>query len=335
MEPSKQTIEVPEELDGARFDRVLAKLFPEYSRSRLKTWVLGGRALLDGAEVAPKQAVKQGQQIELLPEAEEVTEAAPEPMNLTIVYEDEHVLVINKPAGLVVHPGAGNHTGTLVNGLLAHDPALAALPRAGLIHRLDKDTSGLLIIARSLPAHTQLVRALEAREISREYRAVCLGRLTAGGTVDAPIGRHPGHRTKMAVSQTGKPAVTHYRVLTRFANFTFIAVRLESGRTHQIRVHMAHQNHPLVGDPLYARRLVIPAGSDESLTEALHGFRRQALHASRLAFAHPISGEPVELRADMPADLSNLLQVMAASSDGINITAEELNALSWPEIQSS
>jgi len=335
MEPTKQTIEVPEELDGARFDRVLASLFPEYSRSRLKTWVLGGRALLDGAEVAPRQAVKQGQQIELLPEAEEVTEAAPEPMDLEIVYEDEHVLVINKPAGLVVYPGAGNHTGTLVNGLLAYDPELSALPRAGLIHRLDKDTSGLLIIARSLPAHTQLVRALEAREISREYRAVCLGRLTAGGSVDAPIGRHPGHRTKMSVNRSGKPAVTHYRVLTRFNNFTFLAVRLESGRTHQIRVHMAHENHPLVGDPLYTRRLVIPAGATEELQNALHNFRRQALHASRLAFAHPVSGEFIELHAELPDDLLELLHAMAGSSEDISLTTEELNALSWPEIQSN
>lgn len=323
---------VPEDCDGNRFDRTLAIMFPEYSRSRLKAWVQSGRALLDGQSVAPKQAVSVGQQVELLPEPEEVTEAQPEPMDLDIVFEDEHLLVINKPAGLVVHPGAGNHTGTLVNGLLAYDPNLSALPRAGLIHRLDKDTSGLLIVARSLPAHTGLVRALEQREISREYRAVCLGRLTAGGTVDAPVGRHPQHRTKMAVSQTGKPAVTHYRVLMRFDHFTLVACRLESGRTHQIRVHMTHEKHPLVGDPLYTRRLVMPPGASEALQEALHGFRRQALHAFRLAFAHPVSGEDIELFADMPEDLISLLQLMSDKvSDKTSVSAADLNALRWPE----
>jgi len=331
MDPESRRLEVPENLSGTRFDRALAQLFPEYSRSRLKAWVLDGRATLDGETVAPRQAVAAGQQVELSPEADEVTEARPEPMNLDVVFEDSDVLVINKPAGLVVHPGAGNHTGTLVNGLLAYDSKLAALPRAGLIHRLDKDTSGLLIVARSLPAHTQLVRMLEAREISREYRAVCLGRLTAGGVVDQPVGRHSGHRTKMAVSQTGKPAVTHYRVLQRFAGFTLIAVRLETGRTHQIRVHMAHQNHPLVGDPLYSRRLVIPAGTDEALREALQGFKRQALHASRLAFNHPLTHEPVELSAGLPDDLLSLLKLMQ-SSEGAEISTEEINALRWPEM---
>jgi len=328
MNSSTRMLEVPEELDGARFDRALAQLFPEYSRSRLKAWVLDGSARLDGEQVAPKRSVRQGQQIELDAVAEEVTTAEPEPMALEIVYEDEHVIVINKPAGLVVHPGAGNHAGTLVNGLLAHDESLAALPRAGLIHRLDKDTSGLLMIARSHEAHTNLVRALEAREISREYRAVCLGRLTAGGTVDAPIGRHPTQRTKMAVHHSGKPAVTHYRVLYRFDAFTFIACRLESGRTHQIRVHMAHQKHPLVGDPVYSGRLITPSGSSEELQMMLRSFKRQALHASRLAFSHPVRDEWIELHADLPADLVELLSAMSGSGLG----ASDFNAMVWPEV---
>ena len=328
MSDQPRIAEVPEELNGARFDSVLAKLFPEFSRSRLKAWVLDGSATLDGAQVAPRKSVRAGQTLCLLAEATEVTDAAPEPMELSFVYEDAHMLVLNKPAGLVVHPGAGNTTGTLVNGLLAYDPALAALPRAGLIHRLDKDTSGLLMIARTLEAHTQLVRALEAREVSREYRAVCAGRLTAGGVVDAPIGRHPTQRTKMSVHHSGRPAVTHYRVLTRFERFTLIACRLETGRTHQIRVHMAHKRHPLVGDPQYSGRLVMPSGASEDLQTMLRGFKRQALHASRLALAHPISGEPMELQSQLPNDLLNLLHVI---SDGEH-SAAEFDAMAWPEI---
>ncbi len=325
---SARTVAVPEESHGQRFDRTLAELFPEFSRSRLKSWVLDGSATLDGAAVAPKQSVKAGQIIALTAEPDEVTAAAPEPMPLDFAYEDEHLLVLNKPAGLVVHPGAGNPAGTLVNGLLAFDEGLAVLPRAGLIHRLDKDTSGLLMIARTLEAHTQLVRALEARDISREYRALCLGRLTAGGTVDAPISRHSTQRTKMAVHHSGKPAVTHYRVLARFEHFTFIGCRLESGRTHQIRVHMAHKKHPLVGDPLYSGRLVNPRGASEAQLQALRDFKRQALHASRLAFDHPITGQPVELFADLPDDLQALL---ATLSEG-EYSADDFNAMRWPEV---
>ncbi len=331
MSETRRTAEISEELDGARFDRALAQLFPEFSRSRLKSWVLDGRATLDGAKVQPRQKTKLGQLVELDAEAEEVITALPEPMELDFAYEDEHLLVLNKPAGLVVHPGAGNPTGTLVNGLLAYDPSLAVLPRAGLIHRLDKDTSGLLMIARTLVAHTQLVRALEAREISREYRAVCLGRLTAGGMVDAPIGRHPTQRTKMAVNRMGKAAVTHYRVLARFEKFTFIACRLETGRTHQIRVHMAHVKHPLAGDPVYSGRLATPAGASEELQEMLRSFKRQALHASRLGLDHPISGERIELQSDLPDDLVKLLGLL---SDG-KYAAADLNEMAWPEVAES
>jgi 23S rRNA pseudouridine1911/1915/1917 synthase len=225
---------------------------------------------------------------------------------------------------LVVHPGAGNPAGTLMNGLLHHAPELESLPRAGILHRLDKDTSGLLVVARSIPAHTRLVRALEDRLIRREYRAVCNDRLTAGETVDAPIGRHRTQRTRMAVIDSGRPAITHYRVLARFAAHTFIAVRLETGRTHQIRVHLAHRQHSLVGDPVYGGRLRIPRGSSETLAEALRSFKRQALHASDLGFEHPVSGEPMQFHAPLPQDMLDLLHAMAEGSNA------NFEAMQWP-----
>ena len=233
-------------------------------------------------------------------------------MTLSIVYEDEHLLVINKPAGLVVHPGAGNRAGTLMNGLLHHVPALANIPRAGIVHRLDKDTSGVMLVAKTLEAHTALVRQLADREISRTYLAVCSGVLTGGGTVNAPIGRHPVDRLKMSVRDSGKPAVTHFRVIERFAAHTYVEVELETGRTHQIRVHFAHRRNPLVGDPVYGGRLGMPAGADENLQNTLRGFRRQALHATRLRLAHPISGEPLEFQQPPPDDFQRLLEALRA-----------------------
>jgi 23S rRNA pseudouridine1911/1915/1917 synthase len=234
----------------------------------------------------------------------------PEPLDLDVVYEDSHLMVVNKPPGLVVHPGAGNLRGTLMNGLLHRVPGLADLPRAGIVHRLDKDTSGLLLIGKTLTSHTALVRQMGAREISRHYLAVCMGVLTGGGTIDAPIGRHPVDRLRMSVQDGGRPAVTHYRVLKRFGAHTYISVRLESGRTHQIRVHFAWRRHPLVGDPVYGGRLAIPAGAGPQLQEVLRGFRRQALHASRLQFTHPASAESVTFEAPVPADLETLLQAL-------------------------
>ena len=323
----KQTASIPSELDGQRFDRALAELFPDYSRSRLQAWIRTGNALLDGAEVQPRAKVRSGQQVDLHAELaahDAVAEAGPEPIALNIVYEDADLLVIDKPAGLVVHPGAGNATGTLLNGLLHYEPDLQVLPRAGILHRLDKDTTGLLLVARSVAAHTHLVRALEQREIRREYRAVCTGRLTAGGLVDQPVGRHPVQRTKMAVQRDGKPAVTHYRVLQRFAAHTFIAVRLETGRTHQIRVHMAHACHALVGDPVYGGRLAIPAGADEHLAATLRGFRRQALHACELGFLHPVSGTEMQFRAPLPNDMQELLAALAGAAE------QDFDELHWP-----
>jgi 23S rRNA pseudouridine1911/1915/1917 synthase len=324
MDKNRQTATVSSAQEGRRFDQILAELFPDYSRSRLQAWVREGRALLDGEIVQPRTRVKAGQGVELEPLLVESTEDAAEAIPLDIVFEDEHVLVVNKPAGLVVHPGAGNARGTLMNGLLHHAPDLAVLPRAGIIHRIDKDTTGLLLVARSLAAHTRLVRDLEGRRIRREYRAVCKDRLTAGETVDAPIGRHQTQRTRMAVIDSGKPAVTHYRVLARFAAHSFIACRLETGRTHQIRVHMAWRKHPLVGDPVYGGRLRIPPGADERLTAILQNFRRQALHASDLAFAHPVSEDQLAFHAPLPDDLLELLQALGGGKD------TDYEAMVWP-----
>jgi len=315
---------IAEQHDGQRFDQVLAEMFPDYSRSRLQGWIKKGRALLDGAEVLPRARVKTGQSVDLNPELEAVSDNTAEAIPLNIVFEDADLIVINKPVGLVVHPGAGNPAGTLMNGLLHHAPELEAVPRAGILHRLDKDTSGLLLVTRSIAAHTRMVRALEQREIRREYRAVCNDRLTAGETVDAPIGRHRTQRTRMAVTESGRPAITHYRVLARFAAHTYIAVRLETGRTHQIRVHMAHRHHPLVGDQTYGGRLRIPRGSSETIAEALRGFKRQALHASDLGFVHPLSGEDMQFHAPLPDDLLDLLNALA---DG---GSADFEAMQWP-----
>ncbi len=324
MANQKLSAEIPASCEGKRFDQALAEMFPDYSRARLQGWIRDGRALLDKQSVQPRTKVRAGQQAEVRPELEAVVADASEDMPLDILFEDEHLIVINKPAGLVVHPGAGNRAGTLLNGLLHHAPELARLPRAGILHRLDKDTSGVMLVCRSVLAQTRLTRDLEMRLIGREYRAVCQGRLTAGGTVDAPVGRHRVHRTRMAVTDAGKPAVTHYRVLHRFAAHTFLAVRLETGRTHQIRVHMAHANHPLVGDPVYGGRLRLPKGAAPGVHEALQAFRRQALHASAIRFKHPDSREQLAFHAPLANDLLELLQALADNE------SVEFDALQWP-----
>ena len=310
MNSEKQILAVPEELAGLRLDQALARMFPDYSRSRLKEWLLAGDITVDGGPKRPRDSVAGGETVTLVARPEVEVRAAPEPIRLDIVYEDEDLLVVNKAAGLVVHPGAGNPGGTLMNGLLHHVPALEEVPRAGIIHRIDKDTTGLLLVAKTLPAHTSLVRQLAEREISRQYLAICNGVLTGGGTINEPIARHPGDRKRMSVQASGKPAVTHYTVLERFRAFTYINVRLETGRTHQIRVHFAHRRHALVGDPVYGGRLALPKGATPPLVDALRGFKRQALHATRLAFEHPSSGETVELEAPLPTDFADLLDVM-------------------------
>ena len=306
---------VPMELSGQRLDQALARMFPEYSRSRLKSWLLQGLITVDDRPMRPRDAVAGGESVLLQPQPEVALTSEPEAMDLDIIFEDDDCLVVNKPAGMVVHPGAGNLRGTLMNGLLHLVPELDRLPRAGIIHRLDKDTSGLLLVAKSLPAHTALVRALAEREIARHYLAVCVGVLTGGGTIDEPIGRHPVDRLKMSVQQDGKAAITHYRVIQRFAAHTYISVQLETGRTHQIRVHFAHRRHALVGDQTYGGRLAIPAGASDSLRNTLRHFRRQALHAEKLAFRHPRSAETIDLQVAPPADFAELLSALAADSE--------------------
>lgn len=303
---------IPERYRGQRLDKALADLLPDFSRSRLQGWLREGLVRVDGEVLAPRTAVRGGERVVARLEAEPAEPAVEaEPIDLDVVYEDADLLVVNKPPGLVVHPGAGNREGTLQNALLYHDPALASLPRAGIVHRLDKDTGGLLVVARTSRAHKHLVAALAAREVEREYEAVVYGVLTAGGTVDAPIGRHPVDRKRMDVREGGREAITHYRVIRRFRAHTHVSLKLESGRTHQIRVHMRHIRHPLVGDPVYGRRLAIPAGAGEELATALHDFRRQALHARRLALVHPATGERMEWDAPPPPDFRALLRLLA------------------------
>lgn len=300
---------IPPESAGRRFDQALAELFPDYSRSRLSSWIKAGAATLDGAEVAPRHLVAGGERVDLNIVLQREVGARPEAIALDIRYEDDDLIVVNKPAGLIVHPGAGNPDGTLQNALLHHDPSLATVPRAGLVHRLDKDTSGLMVVARRLRAHTALVEQLSSRTVHRQYEAVVYGAMVAGGKVDQPIGRHPGDRLRQAVRDDGREAVTHYRVRERFRALTLIECRLETGRTHQIRVHMAHVRHPIVGDATYAN-LRLPKGAAPELADALRGFRRQALHAERLEFRHPADGREVVVEAPRPADMEALVGVL-------------------------
>ena len=304
------TARIGVELAGKRLDQVLAQLFPDYSRSRHQQWIKEGLVTMDGVACRPRDKVLGGEWIALEARLEEQVACQPEAIALDIVYEDGALLVINKPAGLVVHPAAGNPDGTLQNALLHHDPELIQLPRAGIIHRLDKETTGLLVIAKTPGAHRALVEQLQERAFDREYRAIAMGVMTAGGSVDEPIGRHPTQRIKMAVNHSGKEAVTHYRVLERFRAHTYLKVKLETGRTHQIRVHMAHIRYPLVGDPVYAGRLRQPAGATEQLREKLRHFHRQALHAKRLGLTHPESGEWIEWESPLPDDMQQLLDVL-------------------------
>ena len=311
----RQVAQIPEEFAGLRLDQALARMFPDYSRSRLKEWLLAGSISVDSGLTKPKEAVSGGELVTLEPQPEAVVIARPEPISLDVVHEDDDLLVINKPAGLVVHPGAGNPGGTLMNGLLHHAPTLEEVPRAGIIHRIDKDTTGLLLVAKTLPAHTALVRALAEREISRRYVAVCYGVLTGGATIDAPIGRHPTDRKRMSIQQNGKPAISHFTVRERFAAFTLVDVRLETGRTHQIRVHFAHRRHALVGDPVYGGRLALPKGASDELVATLRSFKRQALHAAKLGVSHPVSGEQLEFEAPLPDDFANLIDVLRRDAD--------------------
>lgn len=310
--PKKDYIEalVPIQCHGMRLDQVAAELFPDYSRNRLATWIKEGRLMVDGRTVKPRDKATASAQVTLMVTHEPVIDWQPQRLPLDIIFEDEHILVVNKPAGVVVHPAAGHADSTLVNALLAHAPELDALPRGGIVHRLDKETSGIMFVARTSLAHKSLVAQLSERTVSRTYCAVCAGALTGGGKIDAPIDRHPMARTKMAVVADGKPAVTHYRIAHRFKHYTQLQVNLETGRTHQIRVHMAHRKWPLIGDPVYGGRQRVPAGASDLLISTLRGFPRQALHAQALEFEHPASGDWMEFETDLPDDLVNLLEVL-------------------------
>ncbi len=319
MTPEFQILELrmPAELSSERLDSALARLMPEQSRTRIKGWIESGAVRVGRLRCKPSDRVAAGAQItvEIAPPPPQ-TAVLGEAIPLQIVHQDRYCLVVDKPAGLVVHPGAGNPKHTLQNALLGFDPALASLPRAGLIHRLDKDTSGLLVVARTAEAQTALSRQLMERTMAREYRAVCVGVMTGGGTIDLPIGRHRNDRLRMTVRGDGRAAVTHYRVLERFRAHTYLEVRLETGRTHQIRLHLSHLRYPIVGDPVYGGRFARPAGVDDAFVQSLRGFRRQALHAARLSFAHPRSGKSLSFASELPADLQSLLATLRADAGG-------------------
>ncbi|KZY38525.1 RNA pseudouridine synthase, partial [Alcanivorax sp. HI0044] len=302
-EKIQRTEQVKPEHAGQRVDQVAAELFDGFSRSRLQTWIKNGVLTVNGAKTKPKEKLTGNESLTLEVEIEPELDDQPQSIDLDVVYQDDDLIVINKPTGLVVHPAAGHADGTLLNGLLHLDERLNSLPRAGIVHRLDRDTTGLMVVARSLEAHQSLVAQLQDKSLFRQYEAIAVGVMTGGGKVDAPMGRHPVDRKKQAVVKTGgKNAVTHYRVLDRYRAHTRIQVQLETGRTHQIRVHMAHRNYPLVGDPLYGGRLKQPAGATEALRQALHKFPRQALHARKLGLIHPATGEYREFEAPLPAD---------------------------------
>jgi 23S rRNA pseudouridine1911/1915/1917 synthase len=313
---------IPDEDCGLRLDLGLTRLWPRHSRSRLQCWIREGRVRIDGEVVRePKHKLWGGELVELDEAPDErAAFSRPEAIALNVVHQDEAIIVIDKPAGLVVHPGSGNWSGTLLNALLHHDPALERVPRAGIVHRLDKDTSGLMVVARTLEAQTNLVRQLQARTVKRHYQALARGDIERGGTVDAPIGRHPTQRTKMAVIGNGKPARTHYRVIERFNDCTLIECALETGRTHQIRVHMASIGHPLVGDPVY--------GGGASRVPTGPAFSRQALHARRLELVHPLSGKSVQWKSNVPEDMAEL--IVAARLAAIEARAAE-DEENWDE----
>jgi 23S rRNA pseudouridine1911/1915/1917 synthase len=309
-------LDLPPSAAGMRLDQALAAALPQYSRARLQRWIRAGAVRAHGQPVRARDRVQGGEQLTVEAEFAADTTVRAQALPLDILHEDAALLVLNKPPGLVVHPGAGNREHTLQNALLAHDPLLACVPRAGLVHRLDKDTSGVLMVARTPEVHTRLVAALAARSVGREYLALCLGAPTGGGRIDQPIGRHRSTRTRMAVRADGREAVTHFRIEQRFRAHTLLRVQLETGRTHQIRVHLAHIGFPIVGDPVYGGRKRLPAGGALALNSALQGFGRQALHAQRLHLKHPVSGRQKSFEAPIPADLESLLRLLRADAHG-------------------
>jgi 23S rRNA pseudouridine1911/1915/1917 synthase len=304
-----QTI-IPEELAGKRLDQALSQLYPEHSRSRIQSWIKAGDVSVNNLSYKQRYEVNFGDVIDINTEINNVDKYQAEAIDLNIIHEDDALIIINKPAGLVVHPGAGNPNHTLVNALLNFDENLGAIPRAGIIHRLDKETTGVMVVARTLESHTYLVNKLQSRDIKREYQTIVCGRLTAGGSIENQIGRHPIHRTKMAVTNSGKTATTHYRVLNRYQHYTHLRVQLETGRTHQIRVHMSHIKHPIVGDPVYGNNNSIRKGVNSSLREFIKNFKRQALHAYMLELPHPVTRNIMKFNAELPDDMKTLIKAL-------------------------
>ena len=318
---------VDDDNNNQRFDKVVAILLQDFSRMTIKNWINSGNVLLDNHTAEPKTKVFKGQKIQVFPIIEDRQETVAEKIDFGIAYEDEDLLIVDKPSGLVVHPGHGNLTGTLQNGLLYYLPSLNNLPRGGLIHRLDKETSGLLVVAKTNHSYTKMVSALEQRKILREYRAICVGAMTSGGKVDAKISRDTKNRIKFAISKNGKHALTHFRVLRKFEQHTYIGLRLDTGRTHQIRVHMSHIKYPLLGDPLYGKRLIIPQGASKTLQSELQQFKRQALHANKISLRHPVSHEELTIKSKIPEDIFSIL---VALSNG-QMNRENIENLKYPQ----
>lgn len=315
MSSEKLTLVVPDELAGKRLDQALSKLCPQHSRSRLQSWVKAGNVKVDDKIIRKRDPVKAGATIEIIPIYEAQPHWSVEDIPLDIIYEDEAIIVLNKPAGLVVHPGAGNPEHTLLNALLYHDQTLEQVPRAGIVQRLDKNTSGVMVVARTPAAHTFLVDQLQQRLVKREYQTIVNGVMTAGGRVEAAIGRHPVHRTRMAVVERGKPAATRYRILKKYPAHTHIQLTLESGRTHQIRVHMAHIRFPIVGDPVYGGRNLLPKNVSQAFRQTIQAFPRQALHACALGLQHPVSGDAMAWTISLPQDIQELLDAIEADAN--------------------
>tara|TARA_B100001245_G_scaffold234375_1_gene219799 strand:- start:296 stop:1240 length:945 start_codon:yes stop_codon:yes gene_type:complete len=303
-------IVIPEKFKGKRLDLALSKLFPEHSRSRIQSWIKAGEVEVNNSKYKQRNVVNSGDIIKINTTLKSIDKHQAEHIGLDVIHEDKAIIILNKPAGLVVHPGAGNQKHTLVNALLHFDEKLDVLPRAGIIHRLDKDTTGIMIIARTIESYTYLVNELQKRNIKRNYKAIICGRLVAGGVIENKIGRHPVHRTKMAVTDKGKLATTHYRIIKKFQHYTYLDIQLGTGRTHQIRVHMNNEKHPIIGDPLYGKNTFIKKGIDASLREFIKNFKRQALHAYNLEFTHPISKKIISLKAELPDDMNNLIKIL-------------------------
>ena len=308
----KLKIIIPERMTGQRLDVALSEMLPDYSRSKITAWIKSGEALINHKPFKPKDKVNGSEMVELTISQKQNNDWVGEDIPLNVIFEDEDIIVLNKAVGLVTHPGAGNWSGTLANALLHYEPKLATLDRAGIVHRLDKNTSGLMVVARNEKSQKYLVEQLQKHSVSREYSAIVYGHMVAGGTIDEPIGRDTKDRVKQAVSSHGKEAVTHYRVIDRYQNHTHIKAILETGRTHQIRVHLSHIGYPLIGDPMYGGKVRFPKKADVILKEAIVNFKRQALHARKLTLTHPISGELMSWKAPLPEDMLALLDVLSA-----------------------